>query len=908
MEKGQVGVIIIIASLIFSVAGGFLFNTTDVTACGTDFTYVTDVTGAFTGTQGNLEIEHNPAENLSGYSVFNPNSSEFRSNTISGIEYTKTTPNTYWIQKSTGNPITQTVTISHNLSPNGGSNGVVTYNFGSGTNPTSPISSVWGLDNSEIRTVLIVNDTTHSRVAGITVYDLIDAYMEWEDIDSIDTNSVRIYFNSSIDAYPGFITNLSRNYIGHDMVLNYSNITEDILVNPTNGSVQINGTSYAWSEVYAVWGDSNSTQSSLTMVLGGEVTTEYINPLYGVKPIPVTVSDPTQEGDIVNANHVGGSLYVPPYASQDYVFETQISYKSDVSENYSELFKITTIFGANGTYSIIDENAHTLFSGNTQHGFTVDPITINWDWDSNNPTYVSMWMGSGDMPSNPITLTVNNIPNNGIYKLSQTYNAYGTNLTAVVGILTNKSTTPVESHSNTGGGNFDFVTTYALPLDITYTTTYWSNKVENSKIDIVFSKPSNNIDNVFFIEYKLTDGSTAKEPVRMGYNGTWFFYGPDNTPNDLGNWPGILLSIRVVEGEHSYVLTPLQTFSNFQSYTLINREYSYSSSTIAPDTSKEYQSITYMQFDNTGERPASVTISAETLYNSTVPLEYEVGTTVYIEDATDGGIYRWIANPSSITIVSEQEYNISVTRYDDSHSTSVTKTAKLKGTPSTSNYGFHEVVNTTIFIKDGGLYLNNGVFNPSESFPSDQIIKFRIMSAVRSGESITVTTNAGTTPISTTYLTNSLGTGLYIDGKLYPFNEVLFYYVSEDVPTVEIEGQTYAGGLYLNGQFFEKGHLYVVAGKNSYVVDLGITTNDWTIQLNGIWAISTAYYVGENKATSVVVWDQPGQWHWDANLTLIVFIGVNLLGLVLATRFATMSVWDWVMPICACVIAFVMIG
>lgn len=108
--------------------------------------------------------------------------------------------------------------------------------------------------------------------------------------------------------------------------------------------------------------------------------------------------------------------------------------------------------------------------------------------------------------------------------------------------------------------------------------------------------------------------------------------------------------------------------------------------------------------------------------------------------------------------------------------------------------------------------------------------------------------------------------------------------------------------------FLDKGHLYLVSGKNNHIVDLGVTTNAWRIQLNGLWAVSTAYYTGENVATSVVVWDKPGTWQWDMSLFIIVFMAINIIGLVICVRFTELSLWDWVIPICACVVAFIMLG
>ena len=921
MQNGQVGVIIIIASLMFSIGGGFLLNTTDVTACETDFTYVTDVAGAFTGTQGNIEIEHNPTENISGYSVFNPNSTEWRSSTVSGITYTQTNPNGYWIQRATGDPVTQTLTISHNLSQNGGGSGTVTYNYGSGTSPTSTITGEWGLNNAEIRTIIFVEGSSHVRVAGVTLYDLVNSYKTWKGISAFDTNSIRIYFNNSQDDYPGFITNksfdiyrvTSGGFYGLNNEVKYSEIKNDVVVNPTNGSVSINGVSYSWNDVYAVWGDSNVTSTGLTMILGGQVVTDYIDPLYGVKPISVTVDDPTQQGDIANAIHVGGTFTVP--ASNERTFTATITYKDESGSDSYSLFSPTIQHFSNGVYAVHNGNT-TLYEGNQN-----SDLIVYWDWNSSNPTVVKIWINSSTMPSNAKSVSIGTVPSQGIYQLRVSFDSYGTNISDVVSTLINMSVTPTTSTSNTGGGSFEYITTYNLPAHVTYTDTYWCNKVENSKVTIAIQKPTQATDNVMFAQYKLKDGSTVTESFRLKYDNGWYFYDESNNLINLGEWPGMLLTIRISNGQHYYILTPIQSFINFQNFTIINREYTYLSSMSAPVENPNYESLKFIKFSNT-DQP----------------------------------------------------------------------------------YPYHEVISTTIFLKDGGLYLNDGWFSPDRSFPNDKIIQFRIMSAVRVGESVTITvdqsgyahdgepvevdgsytytqfnlmygylpTGVGTidttsipgltigssdvggtphlwmsgrattdgiyyvtvmeyngssdpateyvmqfivmgaenpSPYSRTFMTNTLGTGLYIEGKLYSFSDISLYYVSEDTPAVAIEGQTYAGGLYLNGQFLDKGHLYLIAGKNGdRVIDLGLSTNAWTVQLNGLWAMSTAYYTGENKATSVVVWEEPGTWHWDANLTLIVFIASNIIGMVVCTRFANMSIWDWVIPICACVVAVFMVG
>ena len=912
MQNGQIGVIIVIASLFFSVGGGFLFNTKDVTACGTEFDYVTDIAGAFTGTQGNIEIEHNPAENISGYSVFNPTSMDFKTSTIPGISYTTTNPNGYGVKRLSGDSTTLPLTISY-------ANSVVTYDFGSGTSPTSTISNYWGANSEWVKTVMYVGPTKYIGVAGVTIYDLITAYQTWADLDSVNAGQIRIYFNDSTDGYPGVITNLNWNnqevaYLRYEFQVEYDMISNDVSVNPLNGLVYINGTSYPWKETYLVWGTSGSASAGITMQIGSEVSMEYINPLNGVKPISVTVNDATQEGGEANATHLGGSFSLPSPDNFTLRVAFTMGYRS--VENGS----LSTLFGLDiSRLNYMGERAYLVKVGNTQlyyGSMGSESLYVYWDWDAENSSVVKVWLTNSTMPDNAESVYVTDIPSNGIYSINIDYEDDTAN--NAVTTITDKSTTPEISSTHTGGGSYDVVTTHTLPLERTYTTTYWSNSVENTLISIVFQRPSTVTDNIFFVNYKLLDGTYLLEPVRLKYDSGWYFYDTPSNAVNLGSWPAMMLTIRVADGQHNYVLTPIQSFSNFQNMTPMNREYVYVSGASNPVSNPQYECITYMQFNNT-DQP----------------------------------------------------------------------------------YPYQEVIRTTVFLKDGGLYLNNGWFSPAISFPNDKIIQFRIMSTVRAGESVTISTDPprvehdgdpinidgsqtysyhsimdgylpggesaidntipgisiGTmviggipklyisgqattngvyyvnvmqynnsdpateitlqfivsgaenpSPISRTFQTDSLGSGLYIDGTLYPWGQIYLYYVSEDAPTVSIEGVSYPGGLYMFNTFLDKGHLYLVAGKNNHTIDLGATTNAWSIQLNGLWALSTAYYTGENVATSVVVWDQPGTWQWDMSLFIIVFMAINIIGLVICVRFTELSLWDWVIPICACVVAFIMLG
>lgn len=825
MQHGQVGVVIIIASLLLSVGGGFVLNTTDVTACETEFTYVTDVAGAFTGTQGNIEIEHNPTTNITGYSVYNPTSPQFSDSAINGISYTTaSSPNMYWIQHSSGQSTPYPLTLSTFTQD---WIAYIKYDFGSGTSPTTQVQGGWGGSSEWVSTKLVTNGITHTGVLGTTVYDLINSYMTWQDITVLDAQKVRLYFNSSQNEYPGFCANVSLetvevSYLHYETRVHYDIIQNDIVVNPTNGVVSIGGSSYNWNDVYAVWGEGANSTGSMVMEVGGQSITEYIDPLKGVKPISVTVDDSTQQGSVSNATHLSGSWIVS--ADLWHSFSNHFSYKSAQDSEWTSLFDLDIAH-----YRGYPFNYDYYVGGGGEHIYTgqqENDLYVYWDWNNDDPTVVKVWLHNSTMPSNAKTVPLNNVPSNGIYEISLNIVPVGqmSDIADIPSTITNLSDTPTSTTTHTGGGEYSKVTTYTTPLQVTYTTTYWSNSVENSSIVMAIQKPTVNTDNVMFVQYNNQDGTTSLEPIRLKYNGGWYFYESNTDPVNLGDWPGMLLTIKVAGGHHTYTLTPIQTFTNFQNMVVMNREYVYEYGISEPVENPNYSSIGYLQFNNTDQ-----------------------------------------------------------------------------------SYPHHEIISTTILLVDGGLYLNNGWFSPAVSFPNDEIIQFKLMSAVRTGESVTITTG-NLTPYSTTYQVNTMGTGLIIDGRSYVFSDISLYYVSQNVPTITIEGDNYIGGLYLGGQFLDKGHLYLIYGKNQNVIDLGTSTNAWSIQLNGLWALSTAYYTGENVATSVVVWDKPGTWQWDAPTLLITFIAANIIGMVVCTRFTQMELWDWVIPICACVVAVVLLG
>lgn len=200
------------------------------------------------------------------------------------------------------------------------------------------------------------------------------------------------------------------------------------------------------------------------------------------------------------------------------------------------------------------------------------------------------------------------------------------------------------------------------------------------------------------------------------------------------------------------------------------------------------------------------------------------------------------------------------------------------------------VVGTVARIYNGGLFLQNASFSLQDAFPGAQAASVMIGSAAKAGESITFSSGSDsvTLPVDADRLQIMIG------GSWRPFNGVTFRWVSVSADTAMIEDTAFAAAIYMNGQTFDAGSIWAQTRDGSMIQIMEAPTG-WTLTLDGIWAPTVSYYSGENVASSKVEMADfaSGEFQWDKNQFLFVFLGIVLLGAFLGSYFKVVDVWDW---------------
>ena len=823
MQKGQVGVIIVMIALIGSALGGFVLNAQDVPYCNTNMTYITDVAGAFSGDTGDIEVDYNPPENLTGYTVFNPTSTTQTTNVIHGINYKNTGANQYYMDTDDGNATQDTLSFVNNKPNTSSGTGTATMTFGS-TEKTLTINAEYGVDTTEVKTQINTNSITHTRVVGVNVGDIIREY------GVTDVSRIILNADNSINGYPGFIANVGVDISMQDAgthryvqaLVTYDDINTSITVNPRTGVTVMGGQAYPTNEVMFVWGESDVTTASINMIIGSTGDVVYLDPTGGVQPTSVhqtvtTVITTTSYADRVNVRvNAPTPLSVGSIAAQ--AANGNISFELE-----------SETLGVN--YSIINSETEQLVYLNNvlyaPYQNTGDNIgfIITWDDDTQNRLEVKFYEGSAIRRVIEITPGVFPTPQAVCKSVTATISDYGgraqsENVTATITNETASKSTALQGNGTRTMSMLESIS-HTETISMDYTTTYWTNIGKtsdtsqysgNTKLSMLFKKPSETDTDTFIVHLKTLTDTYIPISVTIKYDSAWYVNG-----TTYGNWPAVMLHFVVSEGKIVLSVQPVASFVNFTDYTLMDRVYA----TDTYDSITNAKSIQYMEFQNTGTK-----------------------------------------------------------------------------------YMYHEIVATTVLLEGGGLYIQNGVFSPATSFPHDTMSSFRVTAAAHAGESMTIRPTAGL-PITLTV--NSDGTAWLINSTEIKFADVWIYYVGNEAETTTIGNVTYPGALYLDGEVYAKGHLYLKPGSGN-MIDLGTSTNAWTVTMDGTWAMATAYYTGNNQADIRTEFTDIGTWQWDSSQFILVFIGLLVIGLII-TLFKFESTWlDWAIVICAGVISFIILG
>ena len=851
--KGQKGIGIFCVALLIGMCGGFFLNVQDVARCTTDFDYVTDVSGAFTGIGSDINVEHNPRENITGYSVFDPDSDETNVNTIPGIAFTTTGANGYWIQSNDGNVTADSFSVEY-----------VSTGHDSNAHPTGHINITWGNGgnatlNSDISytqyspsAYITANGYTNENITGFKLNKLLNEY------PTIHSNNVSITMPVTTNGFPMFVAKPL--FVGVKIPsypatiyytdVQYESVSTSIMYNPTTSMVSMGSSQYLAEDILVVFGNighsgipsvpSTITTTSMNMLIGSPSYTEYIDPNYGVQPAPVTVTRTNIVTTTTYAGEISGGIHL--IESRNASTGLSMSYTSTFligrDGNTPQVFSLKLAPGS----SMVTPNVRITNSAGQElslrslggwggsMGENQQTLDLTWSWNVNTPSEMHFVFRGHSETSGTLA-----IPNALTTELD--YASMSISPAIPSGNLSRIQITNLDTGNSVSGTdnisiNLAESVTHTETSTDTYNTTYWANKQKNTSLSLLLKAPTsedfgdiylNTFANDIILKYELIDGTTASETLSYIHESDKWFVKFNGLNTSFGDWPAILITISMENGTKSFTVTPVERFETFTNYSLLDRSYTFDKLNETDANQGNYKCLVKMTFEDT----------------------------------------------------------------------------------DTVKYLHHEVVSTTILLEGGGMYIQEGYFSPANSFPNDELIQFKLMSAVHVGSGVTVTTSNN---VSYTYPALADGTGLEYHSKPYKFSEVSIYYVSPNVEPVAIEGQIYSGGLYYNGNYFDKGHLYIQFGKDGSIEDLGESSNAWGITLNGTWAVSTAYYTGENQAQMVTEWGDFSSFQWDKNMFIIVLLACMIgLSILVKLRY-DLETWDWIVIIGSCIILYILLG
>ena len=187
-----------------------------------------------------------------------------------------------------------------------------------------------------------------------------------------------------------------------------------------------------------------------------------------------------------------------------------------------------------------------------------------------------------------------------------------------------------------------------------------------------------------------------------------------------------------------------------------------------------------------------------------------------------------------------------------------------------------QIVGTVIYADASSAYVSDGTFSPATKYPDADNIMLVYNTPVHPGDAIAIKLSSGQS-----YRWEVSGSGVTIDGAVYPIQGVTLVWAAASLGTVTIAGQTY-----------DAGHLYYRTAPAAPLIDLGETTNAFTVTDEGVWIASVDYYAGVSKTSTAVHWGG-SYWSLDWNTALALLAGFTLMAF-LAIRVGTNRTVTWI--------------
>lgn len=549
------GFICVAVGIMLAVLAGYLLSAETVTTCETEWEYVTDVSGAFQGSNEDMRVDYSPSSNVTGWS----HTHGYNYRVISGVDYQiSQSANTYSAITTPKSFAQQTFTVA-SLS-HAGNLPEVNYTVAGQT--YGPMPDGWALDNSEIVTVFMAAGGPVEGSYAAPLSDVMDA-IGYRQYTTVDVSQ------SSATGYPCFAA------VDRTMAVSGSRVTSTFTPSSWAPSARIlcqedmaviDGKRIPLSEALIVWGHADGGSGyvddvsiNATMTIGGRET--YIDPSAGFAP-----KEETYERQVLTVTQHGGSanthfmMSAPQAVIGECTAEISIEAKGQYAAAAHTICSIMIISSPSQIACVVSTGGQDYIYS------TTDPVLFVQFAPSGTPAYYAVkgdgGTAAGGPSGNPTEIcrvvadlslsrmTFTNIPkaHQADFTL-ECYNDGGESFT-------------MDQDDASMTARLSYETTTAQTVTETYTSAYWCNDYENSGISVLF-RPTGPVS----MNSLLFESENESTIVIVRHDSTGWTARISGSTATLGpQWQGAMLTIE----DGRAVFRPVASFVSFSDYTLVN--------------------------------------------------------------------------------------------------------------------------------------------------------------------------------------------------------------------------------------------------------------------------------------------------------------------------------------------------
>ena len=596
--KGMFGIGLVALGIFVAVMGGFLFNAETVTTCSTEWTYVTDVGGAFVGDTSDLDEAYDPPANATGWSYLD----QFNEGRISAVDY-KTTDRTNIWRVYTGSQGTSQGSIrvyTEDYQGNVSEPEATVMELG-GYASIRPMPEGFGYHNSEAVTFYAHGSDTEAGAFGVTLQHILDCITGHEDMGTI-TLTV-----TSSGGYPAFAKvseSIGVEVYRHNgtpfnvAAATFSAVYADPVVKVfrAEGKAVIGNDACLISEVVLVWGQaqwsgtgSYEAEASVSYVGTLAAPTAYMDATKGIAPtegIYVTEEvafthhdgsdEPSLKIDVPGTTGGRGSVG-SSRAVVDIVW-------TDGSRQLSAVVAEYVIETTGAVASVSIDNGEAV-------NISLDPEPLEFRVSISSGTLSVTVNGEAagssaiSPPAPGLSVSAFRLRMSGID--GGTLMDYEATATADDG--------SGQEHSYSSGGTSDdwtgstaYDTYTAQTTNHPFSRAYWRNSYSNSSVTIVFAavdgEMKQHLDASYrnAIAFRGTGGGPLTRTVSFDPSTGWSV---ESVP--IGMWPAIELTV----SDGKAVARPVQRFGTFTDYDVLDLPTVVYSGTAVPETVQSIEAV-----------------------------------------------------------------------------------------------------------------------------------------------------------------------------------------------------------------------------------------------------------------------------------------------------------------------------